>query len=226
MTTTAQRPLLCRKLVTMLKGGPFSVGDKLPGERRLAEMFNTSRNTVREALCNLESMGYLEIRGKSGCYLKSKEGQVNWEMLRTRRNPAARRQLVETLALVAPPLARSQASSLTASHIAKLEDATINLSQAIVKSDLPTIANRYISFYIVLAEIADNDYLQLLLKELALASEKLESQEGGLSEVQKDSLFAFHVELFHTLKNGQPESVEELAERCMQVFAKLALPEG
>jgi len=225
MTTATQRPLLCRKVVTMLKDGAFSIGDKLPGERRLAEMFHTSRNSVREALCNLESMGYLEIRKKSGCYLKSKEGRINWEILRSRKSCGAFRQLVETLSMIAPGLVRSQAPRLSAADIDKLERATANIGQAIVKSDLPTIGERYIAFFRTLAEIASNDYLILLLKELAMASCNLENTTGGLSEVQADSLFAFHVELFNALKNRQADTAAALAEECMRALHRLVLPE-
>jgi DNA-binding FadR family transcriptional regulator len=212
-------------MVDMLQGGAFSIGDKLPGERRLASMFETSRNTVREALCNLESMGYLEIREKSGCYLKSMDGRLSWEMLRSRKNAAAFRQLVEALGTVAPELVRSQAKNLTATDISKLEKATVNIGRAIVNSDLSTIGNRYISFYLVLAEIASNDYLILLLKELSMASANLSSNGGGLSEVQVDSLFAYHVELFNALKGSQANAAEQLARECMQALHRLILPE-
>jgi DNA-binding FadR family transcriptional regulator len=212
-------------MLAMLQDGSFSVGDKLPGERRLAELFETSRNTVREALCHLESMGYLEIRQKSGCYLKSMEGRLNWEMLRARKSTAAFRQIVNTLALVAPGLVRSQTSKLSARDITGLEKATVNIGRAIVNSDLPTIGNRYIAFYLVLAEIASNDYLILLLKELAAASTNLETVGGGLSEVQVDSLFAFHVELFNALKKGEADTAEQLAGECMKALHRLVLPE-
>jgi len=225
MATSTQRPIICRKMMDMLKGGAFSIGDKLPGERRLATMFETSRNTVREALCNLESMGYLEIREKSGCYLRSTEGRLNWENLRSRKSPAAFHQLVEALSMVAPELVRSQADKLTVKDMARLEKATVNIGRAIVDSDLPTIGNRYISFYLALAEIASNDYLILLLKELGMASANLASSGGGLSEVQVDSLFAYHVELFNALKGGQAESAEQLARECMQALHRLILPE-
>lgn len=224
MHTLAQRPILCRKVVAMLKGGAFAVGDRLPGERRLAEMFDTSRNTMREALCNLESMGYLEIRKKSGCYLKSKEGRLNWEMLRSRKSTAAFRQVVDTLALLAPGLARSQASRLTPRDIARLEEATAAIGQAIVNADLQTISGRYLDFYLALAEIAANDYLILLMKELTMISVNLNCSDGGLAEVQVDELFAFHVELFNALKNGQADKVEPLAGKCMQIFRRLVLP--
>ncbi|TIH15933.1 FadR family transcriptional regulator [Marinifilum sp. JC120] len=223
---STQRPVLCRKITTMLQGRTFAVGDRLPGERRLAEMFKTSRNTIREALCNLESMGYLEIREKSGCYLKCKEGSLSWEMLRRRKDLEASRQLVETLSIVVPGLVRNEALRLSIKDMAKLESATAKLGEAIVKFDLTTISRVYISFFLSLAEISNNGYLILLLKELETASQSLEHGGMGLSEVQIDALFAYHVELFNALKNGQPEQAEKLAESCVQTFRQLVLPEN
>jgi len=42
--------------------GDFKPGDKLPAERELKEMFQTSRGTLREALRVLEQKGLIEIR--------------------------------------------------------------------------------------------------------------------------------------------------------------------
>lgn len=42
--------------------GELSAGEKLPSEPQLIEYFGVSRQTVREALCALESMGLLKIR--------------------------------------------------------------------------------------------------------------------------------------------------------------------
>jgi DNA-binding FadR family transcriptional regulator len=42
--------------------GEFQPGDKLPAERELKEMFQTSRGTLREALRVLEQKGLIEIR--------------------------------------------------------------------------------------------------------------------------------------------------------------------
>ncbi|MFO7596397.1 MAG: GntR family transcriptional regulator [Desulfocurvibacter africanus] len=223
---SAQRPLLCQKVMAMLQGNSFSIGDRLPGERRLAEMFSTSRNTIREVLCNLETMGYLEIRQKSGCYLKSKEGRISWEMLRKRKSLAANRQLMETLAFVVPKLARAEASRLSAGDIETLETATAKLGKAIVNFDLPTVSRTFIAFFLAMAKASGNDYLILLMKELSVASQNLEHSGTSLSEVLVDSLFAYQVELFNALKNSQPEQAEALAERCMQTFRQLVLPEN
>ena len=47
--------------------------DRLPAERRLAERFETARNTVRGALDRLESTGLVERRRGSGTYVRHSE---------------------------------------------------------------------------------------------------------------------------------------------------------
>lgn len=50
-----------------LLAGRIRQGERLPGERELAQVFAVSRPTVREALRSLEAVGVLEIRpGKAG----------------------------------------------------------------------------------------------------------------------------------------------------------------
>ena len=40
----------------------YRAGDKLPPERELAEMFHTSRTSIREALRSLEKSGFIMIK--------------------------------------------------------------------------------------------------------------------------------------------------------------------
>ncbi|MEO9901501.1 GntR family transcriptional regulator [Nisaea sp.] len=45
------------------------VGDKLPSERELCDLFSTSRNTVREAMRMLKAYGIVEVRPKIGAVI-------------------------------------------------------------------------------------------------------------------------------------------------------------
>ncbi|MDP9395432.1 MAG: FCD domain-containing protein [Actinomycetota bacterium] len=66
--------------------GSLRAGDRLPGERELAEMLAVSRNSVREALRALESMGIV-VRGpgrgpNSGCIVTRRPGDALGSLLR------------------------------------------------------------------------------------------------------------------------------------------------
>lgn len=90
-------------------------GDRLPTERQLAQDLGFSRNSVREALTSLESVGAVSRRPKIGCVLQpidlSTLGQlVQFQMLRDTQDLAelfiARRLLEESIL----PLAAANAT--------------------------------------------------------------------------------------------------------------------
>ncbi len=61
---------IVRQIQEQIKAGELNPGDKLPPERELAEMFNVSRNSLREALRTLEMMNYVEIKSGEGVFVK------------------------------------------------------------------------------------------------------------------------------------------------------------
>jgi GntR family transcriptional repressor for pyruvate dehydrogenase complex len=54
----------------MMRDGVLSQGDRLPSERELAEQFNVSRNSVREALRELDLLGLVESRHGEGTFVR------------------------------------------------------------------------------------------------------------------------------------------------------------
>ena len=59
------------KLENMIENGKYSVGEKIPTEPELMQMFSVSRNTVREAVQSLTWSGILEIRQGNGTYVRA-----------------------------------------------------------------------------------------------------------------------------------------------------------
>lgn len=53
----------------LIRDGAYSPGSRLPGERELAERFNVSRVTIREAEIALQARGYIRIKTGSGVYV-------------------------------------------------------------------------------------------------------------------------------------------------------------
>ncbi|QBY03684.1 FadR family transcriptional regulator [Thalassotalea sp. HSM 43] len=54
---------------TSINSGKFPAGSRLPPERELAQRFNVSRPTIREAIIALEVRGRVEVKTSSGVYV-------------------------------------------------------------------------------------------------------------------------------------------------------------
>ena len=67
---------VAKQIREAIEAGEFAVGARLPGERELAERFNVSRVTIREAEISLETLGWISIRTGSGVYVLSRDPQV------------------------------------------------------------------------------------------------------------------------------------------------------
>ena len=57
------------QIVGLIREGVFPPGSRLPGERELAERFNVSRVTIREAEIALQAVGIIKIKTGSGVYV-------------------------------------------------------------------------------------------------------------------------------------------------------------
>ena len=101
--------------------GRLSPGDRLPNERDLARICDTSRTTVRDALLALELFGVVEVRPGSGCYVTS--------LTSPRRRPASSvmmdavpRELLQARAHVEPEIVRICADNASPAELRRLRD--------------------------------------------------------------------------------------------------------
>src|SRR6478735_3106447 len=65
---------VAEQLRTLIRGGEFKAGSRLPPERQLALALKVSRPSVREALIALEVEGWIEVRMGSGIYVLERGG--------------------------------------------------------------------------------------------------------------------------------------------------------
>ena len=61
------------RLLALVKAGDLKPGDRLPGERELAEMFHVSRPTIREAVRALAVLGVVKSRHGGGIFVSALE---------------------------------------------------------------------------------------------------------------------------------------------------------
>jgi GntR family transcriptional repressor for pyruvate dehydrogenase complex len=64
------------QISSFIQSGRFPPGTRLPAERDLTAMFNTSRQTIREAIYRAELVGLVEVRHGAGSFVVSSKPQV------------------------------------------------------------------------------------------------------------------------------------------------------
>ncbi|NKF49620.1 FadR family transcriptional regulator [Shewanella sp. WXL01] len=97
-----------------IEQGEYAVGSRLPPERELAEKFDVSRPTIREAIIALEVRERVEVKTGSGVYVVNQNGTDNV----TQKINAF--ELTQARALVEGEIAALAANSITDEELAKL----------------------------------------------------------------------------------------------------------
>ncbi|NML05950.1 FadR/GntR family transcriptional regulator [Sphingomonas sp. G-3-2-10] len=75
ITGTKLYQKVAASIVEAIEAGRWAAGARLPGERDLAEEYEVSRPTIREAMIALEMRGWIEARHGSGLYVKRRDSE-------------------------------------------------------------------------------------------------------------------------------------------------------
>jgi GntR family transcriptional repressor for pyruvate dehydrogenase complex len=147
------------KVKDMIEKGRLKSGDQLPGERELAEVFNVSRSSVREALRALESQGFLESRQGEGTYIASKpvESLVNPLAAFISTEKDSQMELFEMRRVIEPQLAYLAAERATQEDIALMEQALDLQEEAVARGEVGTDVDK--TFHYIMAKATKNKFL-------------------------------------------------------------------
>lgn len=167
------------RLLGFVSAGKLSAGDRLPAERRLAEMFGVSRPTMREALRALSVLGVLEVRHGGGVFVSGLKAEdllqpltffLTLENVTVAKLYAARRLIEGEIAALA-------AANVGAGDVETLEE-LIERQTAVLK-DPARYRDVDTQFHAHLAGMADNPFLSRAaqsLNMLGLEFRKLASE--------------------------------------------------
>jgi GntR family transcriptional repressor for pyruvate dehydrogenase complex len=113
---------IVRQIRVLIGEGQLKSGDRLPPERDLAERFQVSRTSVREAMRALESRGLVEIRPGEGAFVRrvSVEALVEPLALVILAHRESIADLYEARRLLEPPIAGLAATRATADEVAEM----------------------------------------------------------------------------------------------------------
>ena len=203
----AEKPRLYRnvldKMLALIDSGDFPAGGRLPPERELAERFNVSRPTIREAIIALEVLDRVQVKTGSGIYvLEHQPGSGNgidnispWE-------------LTESRALI-----EGEAAALAASHITdeELKDLEDSLYEMALENDAGELAagDADRKFHRIIAQATRNAMLQTVIEHmwhvrnnapLVSRAYKAICEQDGAKRVEE------HREIYQALAKRDPKA--------------------
>ena len=117
----AEKPRLyisvLNKMLSLIDSGEFPAGGRLPPERELAERFNVSRPTIREAIIALEVLNRVRVKTGSGIYVLEHHSTNGKDL-----DSISPWELTESRALIEGEAAALAASHITDEELRRLED--------------------------------------------------------------------------------------------------------
>ncbi|RCW87279.1 FadR/GntR family transcriptional regulator [Phyllobacterium bourgognense] len=149
---------------TLIESGEFAVGERLPGERELAEKLGVSRPTIREALIALEVEGLVHIRMGSGIYVTRQQREKPASVQAEAENLEGPFELLRARALIECAIAEEAAKAITPAHVDALDDVLTKMASTFNDPRTSIALDR--TFHTTIAGIIENAALNRFVGEL------------------------------------------------------------
>jgi GntR family transcriptional repressor for pyruvate dehydrogenase complex len=222
-----------RNIQSYIDEEELDVGAQLPSERKMAEMFLTSRNTVRNAIRKLEARGLLEIRKGSGCYLLSRDDlYAAWRRIGAVESVEQLSSLLVARLLLEPRIGAMAASHHKARDIESLQKCLIRLSRSFIRNQCKPVSEEDAEFRRIIAGGTDNGILVSIMDQFTAANAIFFEHLEQLEESRKDALFADYVEIMNAFKRRDADATALAIEKnirhqhdMVRLFVDNSIPE-
>lgn len=201
-------------ILAAVGAGHLSPGDRLPNERELARICNTSRTTVRDALLALELFGVVDVRPGSGCYISSLNSPRR--MTSSVMLDAIPRELLEARLHVEPQVAAICAGKVSPPEVRRLRRLIAECEaegERAAADDLSTFFKLSQEFHSELAGSCGNSILAEMCKQLAdVATHPLWQVVNAMQlrdPAHRASQTVEHTEILDAVEQGDAELAAE-----------------
>jgi GntR family transcriptional repressor for pyruvate dehydrogenase complex len=154
------------QILKLIQSGELQVGDRLPGERRLAERLQVSRVPVREALSSLKALGLIDVRPGVGTIVISTPralAQDSWlRWLSDHMNQIL--DIYEVREAIECQAARLAAERANHEDIEKLKQIHEKAKTSVAVDDYDGLMEADREFHLHIAGISGNELLLELVK--------------------------------------------------------------
>jgi DNA-binding FadR family transcriptional regulator len=191
-------------LTDAIEKGLYGLGTLLPAERQLATQFGVSRVVVREAAKKLEQRGLISIRQGIGVRVVNDRARPIQDSFYASlpEEKMRLRQCAQARALIEPELAALAAQNpRRTDFLPRLRTTQDRLREEI---DISQAALLDIAFHEIVAELAGNKVLSLMLASIAELGRL--SREHTLKEYGVRRAYDFHETILAAIESGHAET--------------------
>lgn len=203
------------RILARIASGEWGVGQRLPGERQLAEDMGVSRVSVRAALQALKTQGFLDAVQGGGTRVISNANTMNpglAELVRVSR--ANLNDLAEIRGILETWAVRRAAVAASPAHLAELAE-IISAGEADVSKGKHKTEND-IRFHLAVAKASGSGiYLHLMGLFRGILQQMLDYHRYELFPARGDdaTIQAHHQAIFDGIRAGDPEAAAAAMER-------------
>lgn len=142
---------VAEEIVKSILSGEYPVGSRLPAERKLAEQFDVSRPTIREAIIALELANCVEVKGGSGVYVTSNGANA----LAETRLDAGAFEILEARLVIESEIAAVAAQTITDEDLRALRATLESMKEENTHETLSEKADE--QFHLLIAKATQNE---------------------------------------------------------------------
>ena len=215
---------LAADIVGLIRSGEFKAGKRLPSERALAERFEVSRTSVREAIIALELQGAVEVRGGSGIYVTHQPEQAV-RLPVARENNAGPFELLRARCLVESEIAALAATTRKDSDLDRIFGALTTMQEQI--TDKVANAEADCQFHLHIAAATGNTVLHQTVAAMwdqARGPIWSKIEQHFHTDALREASQADHRRIFQALVAGDADAsraaMRAHLERVMSEFAQ------
>ena len=141
---------IAAKLRRAILDGVYGLNERLPAERDLADLFKTSRGTIREALRRLQELGMVDRQIGSGTFVTYRQFSEHTEIA----DVTSPLELIEVRLGIEPQIVRLAVANATAMDIERMRKALVKVEGA--SGDAEAFSRADAEFHLAMAECTRN----------------------------------------------------------------------
>src|ERR1035438_2544669 len=219
---------IVEQIKQLITGGKLKPGDKLLAERELADQFQVSRASVREAIRTLEMLGVIDIRPGEGTFVRSSGADdiIRPLAMFLAVERASLLDMYEMRRIFETESARLAADRATVEELDQLRSALENMRERLNVQDPEKGEEFDVAFHYGVAEATHNSLLIKLFKTVSEEFHKANSvarrQLYHHKSENAQKLIDQHSEIYEAIRSRSPEAASK-AMLDHLVFAELEL---